>query len=137
MIFLEHEHGTTTFTIEGVADSGDGLFTVQLKWSPHLLENMLSVVAISGRELTVEPPPSMSSSYGRLHYQVYRVESDGQASHVAQVEQARGPTMEVDRVPQDLSVGGLIGLTRMRRSRDRFRIPGSVTVMKGQVQPAG
>ena len=137
VVIIEHERGTTSFTIDRIAPDGDREFVIHLKWSPHLFENRLRVVSLVDRELRVEPPPSMSMSYGRLQYQIYRIDPDDGASHVAQIEQARIATIGLDRAPENLSVGDLIGLTRMSRDCDRFRIPGSVTVMKGQAQPAG
>ena len=127
VIIIEHERGTTSFTIEGVDTDAGREFVVHLKWAPHLFENQLRVVFLLDRELRVEPPPSMSTSYGRLKYQLYRIESDGRIAHVAQIEQAQVANMGLDRRPEHLEIGDLIGLTRMRKGLDRFRIPGSVT----------
>jgi hypothetical protein len=130
IIILEHEPGTTTFTIDRVTAEGGDRFLIRLKWEPHLLENRLQVVAVSDRVIQVEPPPSLAATYGRLQYQVYRTDSDGATTHEAQVTGASRGSMELDR-ETDLEVGTVIGLTRMRKGVDRFRIPGTV-MWKGE-----
>jgi hypothetical protein len=127
VIIIEHEHGTTSFTVDRIDAEAGERFHIRLKWSPHLLENRFRVINTADGIIDVEPPPSLPVRYGSMGYQVYRVETDGGTTHVARIESANAGKMVPDRAVESLAPGTMIGLTRMRKGIDRFRILGTAT----------
>jgi len=129
-IIFEHEKGTTSFTIERVEAAGEGQFNVHLKWTPHVLENYLRVTGVVGPILRFEPPPSLPYGFAKMGYQVYRVSPEGETTHVGEVKAASGRSLTLDKLSVKLRPGDTIGLTKLRKGADRFRIIASATVFR-------
>ena len=127
-IIIEHPVGTTTFTIDSVTARGQGRYVIALARAPHLMENYLRVTQSAGSILAVEPPPSLPARLDRMGYQVYRIEPKGRAVLVGQVHARSGGTLSMDAAAVDIALGDVIGLTRIRKGRDRFRVVASATV---------
>ena len=132
VIIIEHALDTTTFTIQRVESVRGNRFRIHLKWSPHVLENYLRVTSAIGPLLGIAPPPSLRAKFWERHYQVYKVAAPAETSYVGKVRAATARALTLDAARTGLRPGDTIGVTKLRKGKDRFRVVTSVTL--GQIQ---
>ena len=131
-IIVEHDLDTTTFTIQRIESAGDNRFRIHLKWWPHVLENYLRVTSAVGPLLGIAPPPSLPARFWERAYQVYKVAPPAETRYVGEVQTATAKALTLDSARADLAPGDTIGVTKLRKGKDRFRVVTSVTVGKIQ-----
>ncbi len=129
VIIIEHERGTTTFTIDTVQAAGDGQYVVKLRWSPHVLQNYLRVTDVVGPTLAIEPPPSLEHGFAAKGYQVYKVEADARTRRLGETRPSTGQTITLDTLPSGVSPGDMVGVTKLKKRTDRFHIATSASVV--------
>ncbi len=126
VLIIPHEVGTTAFTIARVEPLGSQgaeapHYRVHLKWHPHVIENYVRVKAVSARSVDVEPIVSLPFDFEQRRYQLYKVGARGETTWVGEVVRRRGLyRLQLDRLRVTLRHGDLVGLTRLRKGRDRF-----------------
>lgn len=137
---IRHEHGATTFTIDRVSRSENGMVAVHLDYTPHLVLNRLWAKGHhSPARILVEPPPNMpwNRSHPQLGFRVYRrtqegIKTIGEYTGAGSVPlkdnwgYTLGPprrTITIEGDTSGVKAGDDLLLTRLRPGEDTVLVP--------------
>jgi hypothetical protein len=120
-VVVEHDIGTTTYTVERVEHTDGSRTRIVLARTPHLMENLLRVTRVTGPVLGIEPPPSLPARFERMGYCIYS-DASPYPQKLGRITGRQGKTITLDRAPAGLTAGARIGVTRLDASRDRVYI---------------
>lgn len=146
-IFVQHERGMTTATLDRVETEGPGRLRMHLRYHPHLALNYLRAVEVRGGVLLVQPPPNLPWRDGggpaHLGLMVYRQPKNRAWQLLGDYESVTtlrtrdpwgynlGPGLPAIRVAGDLKPvrpGDLLAVTRLQPGKDRVILPALAVV---------